>query len=117
MNKTITPEEGKFNFLQLAFVIQGIPVVAVGINAGMWLAGITMPNQITTGLLVATALFAFLLQRQTKKLLLSIKVDRETQSEDRLIRIARNTEILELIMAHTKLALLLNVVGFGILLI
>lgn len=117
MNNINNHEKAKFNLLHLAFILQGIPVVAVGICAGMWLADMTMPNQITTGLLVATAAFAFCLQRQTKKLIISIKADRETATDDRLSRIARNIEILELITAHTKLALLLNVVGFGILLI
>lgn len=94
-------QNNQFNLTYLALVLQAIPIVLIGLHAGFWLSGTTIPNLTTTGLLAASAVVALAYMRETIRVLDRMKLRNDEQ----------NVQRLEIILANTKLALLLNLVG------
>lgn len=93
--------QSRYNLLLTALVLQVIPIIAIGLYIGFWLADVQSPKILTTGILVGTALVALVHYWQTVRLLDNMKLSSDENSVNRL----------EQILANTKLALLLNAVG------
>lgn len=93
--------QSRYNLLLTALVLQVIPIIAIGMYIGFWLAGVQSPKVLTTGILVGTSIVALVHYWQTIRLLDNMKLSSDENSVNRL----------EQILANTKLALLLNAVG------
>lgn len=100
-------QQSRFNLKRLAIALQIIPIVVMGFHAISWLADVSVPNINTAALLLASAIVSVVYMRETIRVLNSIKLDGSEQAIHRV----------QIILANTKLALLLNLVGFLFLLI
>lgn len=100
-------QHSRFNLRYLAIALQIIPIVVIGLHTGFWIAGKSMHGLTTAGLLLAGSLLSIVYMRETIRVLNTIKLSNDEQAVYRL----------EVILANTKLALLLNLVGALFLLI